>query len=296
MKDHTAPLIDNPHIDKKGAELDRQRFKMLEDIARELSGDVVFPTSFDTVMRLRKALQDPDLSMAKLASVITVEPLISARLLALANSVAYNPAGNEVRDLQRAIERLGLQVVRTASLGIAMRQLIMARSVVGFQLQSDNLWKHSLRSASAAYVVAKRLTRHNPEEALLAGMVHDIGAFYMIYRAAQYDELVLRPDTTKYLIIRWHESIGHSLIVALGLPEALAEAMIDHDQPRSLPDTPKTLADIVYLANLLAGGSFEWLDIPNAMLPDDQAKLRALAEQLKEEIDAHEATLKAAFA
>ena len=296
MTETPIPPLDNPHIDKKGAELDRQRFKMLEDIARDLSGDVIFPTSFDTVMKLRKALQDPDISMTKLATLISLEPLISARLLALANSAAYNPSGNEIRDLQRAIERLGLQSVRSTALGIAMKQLLLARSVAGFQLQADNLWKHSLRSASAAYVVAKRLTRYNPEEALLAGMVHDIGAFYMIYRSAQYEELVLRPETAKYLIIRWHESIGHSLIVALGLPATLADAMIDHDQPRKIPDAPKTLGDIVYLANLLAGGAFEWLDVPAQMADAEKEKLRALTDLLKEDIDAHEASLKAAFA
>ena len=136
------------------------------------------------------------------------------------------------------------------------------------------------------------MTRINPEEAMLAGMVHDIGAFYMIHRAAQYEELVLRPDTTKYLIIRWHESIGHSLAVALGLPAEIAEAMIDHDQPRPIPDTPRTFADVVYIANLLAGGRFEWLDISPDIVEAETLKLNAISERLKNEIDAHEASLK----
>ena len=295
MNDKNIPSLDNPHIDKNGAELDRQRFKMLQDIAKELSSETVFPTSFDTMMRLRKALQDPNLNMRKLTTLITMEPLISAKLFVLANSVVYNPGGKEIRDLQRIIERLGLQTVRSTSLAIAMKQLVLARSVVGFQEQAERLWKHSLHSASAAYVVAKRLTRHNPEEALLAGMVHDIGAFYMIYRASQYEELLLRPDTTKHLVLRWHESIGHSLIIALGLPLELADAMMDHDQARAIPDTPKNLADIVYLANLLAGGTFEWLDMPVTVLAAENDKLNALKEQLGEEIEAHADMLKAAF-
>lgn len=295
MNTPAAPSLDNPNIDKQGAALDRQRFKMLEDIARDLNDDTVFPTSFDTVMRLRKALQDPEIGLDKLALLITLDPLVSARLIALANSVAYNPAGNKIRDLQRAIERLGMQVVRSTSLAIAMKQLILARSVVDFQEQAERLWSHSLRSASAAYVVAKRLTRISPDEALLAGMVHDIGAFYMIYRASLYEELLLRPETTKYLILRWHESIGHSLIIALGLSPELADAMADHDQPRPIPTPPKNLTDVVFLANLLAGGSFEWLDVPNDMEAAEKEKLAALKLELGEEIDAHEASLKAAL-
>lgn len=295
MNPDAPPGIDNPHIDKQGAALDRQRFQMLEDIARELSGDVVFPTSFDIVMRLRKALQDPDISREQIVALITLDPLLSARILALANSAFYNPGGAPIRDLPRAIDRLGLQAVRTTALAIAMKQLLLARGVVASQEQADRLWQHSLRSASAAYVVARRLTRINPDEALLAGMVHDIGAFYMIYRASQYEELVLRPETTRYLVIRWHESVGHSLAISLGLPEAIADAMRDHDQPRLLPDPPRNLADVVYLSNLLAGGLFEWLDVPSDTAASEQAKLQVLAETLGEEIDAHGASLWAAF-
>ena len=295
MNSSTIPLIENPHIDKKGADLDRQRFKMLEDIARDLSGEVVFPTCFDTVMRLRQALNDPAMPLERLAALITLEPLISARLIALANSVAYNPGGTEIRGVQRAIERLGLKNVRSVSLAIAMKQLIMARQVVGFQMQAEQLWKHSLRTASAACVVARRLTRTNPEDALLAGMVHDIGAFYMIYRAAQYEELMLRPDTTKHLIIRWHESIGHALIVALGLPAEIADATIDHDHPRPITLPPRNLADIIYLANRLADPGIETIDLPGNAGLANKDTLRELSNQLGGEIDVHEASLKSAF-
>lgn len=289
------PQLENPHLDKTGADLDRQRFKMLSDIAADLSTEVVFPTSFDIVAKLRKALQDPDIGLDKIAAMVTLEPLLSTRLLALANSAFYNAGDKPVRDLQRAIERIGLRAVRTTALGIAMKQLLLAGKVVAFQDLSESLWRHSLRSASAAYVVAKRLTRINPDEALVAGMVHDIGAFYMIHRASQYEELVLRPDTTKHLVMRWHESVGHSLAIALGIPEEIADAILDHDQPRPLPNPPRNLVGIVYIANLLAGGKFEWLDLPEDVVSAEFEKLRPIAEELKDEIDAHAASLMTIF-
>lgn len=297
MNAPATPTIENPHIDKQGAELDHQRFQMLQDIAKELSGDTVFPTCFETVIQLRKALQDPEISIGRLAALITLDPLVSARLLALANSAAYNPAGSPIRDLHHAITRLGLHTVRTATFAIAMKQLLMARGVVGFHNLADQLWRHSLHTASAAYVLARRLTRISPDEALLAGIIHDIGAFYMIYRASLYEELVLRPETTQYLIVRWHESIGHALIIALGLPAELADAMRDHDQPRSIPASPRTLADVVFLANRLAGGISGWLGHQPSEVPvAGQEHIAALNEQFDEEIRAHEASLLAAFA
>ena len=295
MSENAAPLLDNPHLDKSGADLDRQRFRMLEDIARELSGQLVFPTCFDPVLKLRKALDDPYMALDQIAALVALEPLVSARILAMANAAMYNPGGEEVRDLRRAIARLGINLVRTTALAIAMRQLMQMRSVVAFQEQSDRLWQHSLRTASAAYVLARAFTRINPDEAMLAGMVHDVGAFYMIYRASQYEELVLRPDTTKHLVMRWHESVGHALAVALGIPETVASAIVDHDQPRPLPEPPRTLADVVYLGNLLAGGKFEWLDMPPEAAAADLEKLQALHAQFKDDIDAHEAATRAAL-
>jgi HD-like signal output (HDOD) protein len=291
-----SALTDPPNLDKKGADLDRQRFRMLEDIAQELSSEVVFPSSFDTVVRLRKALQDPALSIAKIADVIALEPLVAARVLSLANSALYSRHGSQARDLRHAIERIGVQAVRTAAMAIAMRQLVMARDVPTFRRQSNDLWRHSLHTAAAAYVVARRMSRVNPEEAQLAGMIHDIGAFYMLYRAAHYEELVQRPDSANHLVVRWHESIGHSVAIALGLPEDMAEAVADHDHPRPFADPPQTLADVVRIANRLAGGLIEWGDMPVDEAALDEAKLAEIEATLGEEIQAHAAAMTAVFA
>ena len=251
----------NQHTDndKIGVELAAQRFRMLEDIAKELAGEVVFPTCFDAALRLRQALQDPNLSLVHIARVVAVEPLVAAKLIHLANSAAFAGQGRPVRDLASAISRLGLNVVRATALAIAMNQIRHAKERAAFAGLARSLWEHSVRSAVAARVLAHTYTRISPEEALLAGLVHDLGAFYMLYRATQYQELRERPDTVKHLIMQWHESIGVTLLETLGLPEDIVQASIDHDHPRAVPDIPKTLADIVYASNVLAGAHFEWL-------------------------------------
>lgn len=283
--------------DKTGSALNAQRFQMLEDIAHELSGEVVFPTYFDVSIRLRKVLQDPNQSLDGIAGVLGLEPLISTKLLHLANSVIYNPAGNEVRSLQSAIARLGLDTVRSTALAIAMHQLLRSKDMADFTDITRSLWEHSLRTASAAYVVTRRLTRFKPDEAMLAGLVHDLGAFYMLYRATQYQELRTRPDTVKYLIMQWHESIGHTLLIALGLPEDLAEAVREHDQPRAQPPSvPRNLSDIVYVSNLLAGGSHEWLHQDADTGTIERQKLDAAYLALQDEIAERTAELLATFA
>ena len=81
----------------------------------------------------------------------------------------------------------------------------------------------------------------------------------MIYRAAQYPELRAQHDTVKYLIMEWHESIGVTLLNALGLSEEIVNAAIDHHQPRSRPVIVRGLQTIIYVTNTLDDGHCEWM-------------------------------------
>lgn len=281
--------------DKTAEMLKDQRFQMLRDIAEELSGEINFPTSFDLTIRLRDTLQNPNWTLDQVAALLSVEPLISARLMGLANSAAYNTSGTKITDIKTAVVRLGLNLVKSTALAIAADQMLRAKSMSVFSELSQWLWDHSLRTASAAYVFSKHHSSHNPEEAMLAGMIHDIGSFYMLYRASQYDELRSRPDTVKYLITQWHEHIGYTLLDALGMPEEISDAIREHDLPRPVPHQLRSLADTIYIANLFAGGSYEWQFIDS--ISDDQMidSLDNMYTDLTEEIDNYEREIRAVF-
>ena len=247
------------NADARGQNLSASSFRMLEDIARELAGEVVFPTYFDAAFRLRQELQNPLLPAERIAAIVSVEPLVATKLMRLANSAYYRRRGSKpIDDLSNAICRLGIDLVRTTALAIAMGQLLRSKDLVSFADFSRELWLHSIKSAAAARIVARAHTRINPEQALLAGLVHDLGAFYMLYRAVQYLELRARPDTLRQLIAQWHESIGVTLLKALGMRDEIVQATIDHDQPRLVPNPVRTLADVVYVANIIAATHFEW--------------------------------------
>ena len=96
--------------------------------------------------------------------------------------------------------------------------------------------------------------------------------------------------------VHWHESIGVSLLNALGLPEEIVLATEDHDHPRPPPLPPKTLRDLVYISNLLAGGHFEWLmqDQPRFLLEIEP--IEAAFAHLNPEIDALALEMRSGFA
>lgn len=282
----TAPA--NPSIGQSQAS-DSQaspHFRILADIAKELSSEeVVFSTHFDAILKLRTILRDPNISMAAIASALSTEPLICAKLLRIANSAAFNTAGQEIVDLKAAVTRLGINTVRNTALSIAMAQLLRAKGMSNFAALTAMIWEHSLASAAGARIIAKTLTQLNPDEAMLAGLVHDLGVFYMLYRATQYEELRNSPEALTQLIMQWHESIGVTLLTALGLPEEIVSATADHDQIRTAPSPIRTLSDVVYVANMLAGGYFE-LHLQNeGSQHPDLVELESLYGYLRPQID-----------
>lgn len=237
---------------------ERIHFRILEDIARDLSGDVNFPTCMDAAMLVRDTLRDPLVAAPQVVRAISAEPLISSKLLRLANSVAYNPSGATITDLQLAITRLGFEVVRTTSLAVALEQMLKSRNLSAYDAISRAAWEHSIHVASIARVLARRLGRINPDDAMLAGLVHNIGIFYLLYRAAEYPEYREDQAAMLDLLAGWHESIGESLLHILGMPEQITDAIRDHEYLHQV-ETPCTVRDALYFANLLADDDMTWL-------------------------------------
>lgn len=253
---------------------DNIHFRILEDIAQDLSGEVNFPTSLDAAIMVRNTLKDPEVTLDQVARAIALEPLIASKLLRLANSVVYNPAGQTITDLKTSVSRLGFETVRTVSLAVAMDQIMKSKNLATFDHFAKQTWEHSLKVAATARVLARRVGRVNPDEALLAGLVHDIGIFYLLYRASDYEVYRQNEAAIIELVIGWHESIGESLLYILGLPERIVEAVRDHDHLRET-NSPCNLRDVIYFANLLSDNGFEWLSDGNdAIEPEGAAEIR----------------------
>lgn len=235
-------------------------YRILEDIARDLSGnEVTFPTFLDITFEVRTALNKPDLSIDSLARLVSSEPLMSTRIIRLANSVALNPSGRPITDVNTAISRIGTQAVRTVSFAVAMEQLLKSRNMVPFAALSRRLWEHSMHVAALCRVLARRLTRVPPDEAMFVGLIHDIGVFYLLSRAVNFPELVADQVELYGLLVQWHDHIGHALLAAMALPEEILTVVQEHETERSIA-TMRTLADVLYVANRLASAEHGWRD------------------------------------
>lgn len=121
--------------------------------------------------------------------------------------------------------------------------------------------------AAMARVIARRLTRINPDEALFAGLVHDIGVFYLLSRAVNFPVLITDHTELQQLLVQWHDHIGHALLSAMGLPEAILIAVQEHEQDRP-GGAFKSIGDVLYVANQLANLRMSWREEAFAIKPD----------------------------
>lgn len=225
-------------------------FRFLNDIAADLSrGELTFPTFNQATLRVRQTLDVPNVDAERIAQAVSTEPLLAARLVRMANSAAMNPSGKPVADVKGAIVRLGHAAVRSAAVTIAMEQLRFRITHPVYVHIAESAWRHSVRVAALSYVLAKRLSRVNPDEALFAGLVHDIGHFYLLSQAAKYPGIEDAGGELEALLADWHPSIGQAVLHDFRLSDAVLDAVAEHEHAAyRLP--VRTIHDVVTIANL----------------------------------------------
>ena len=111
--------------------------------------------------------------------------------------------------------------------------------------------------AALCRLLARKVGGINPDEAMFAGMVHDIGVFYLLSRAASFPELIDNRDELNQMLVQWHDSIGHALLSAMGQSDELLAAVQEHETGRAITKL-KTLSDLVFVANMLANVKNGW--------------------------------------
>lgn len=212
-------------------------------------GELTFPTSVAVAMRIREALDDPDCHVEAASKLVQAEPLLSARVVALANSAAFNRSGREITDVNTAVSRLGFRTLRSLAMALVTRQMAGAPTLPAYRDMAARLWEHTAHVAALSRVLAKRVTAQDPETALFAGLIHEVGSFYLISRATDYPVLINGEVTEGDDEVE--ALIGSEVLKLLAVPETVVVAIqAVWDGYLSLP--PVSLGDTVLLANELA--------------------------------------------
>ncbi|PZN28545.1 MAG: hypothetical protein DIU71_15845 [Proteobacteria bacterium] len=268
-------------VDESAAQSDTaSAFAFVAELAREVSnGRVELPSFPEVAVRVRKVLADEDVSNEQIARVVGSDAGLAARVFTLANSAAFNPSGRTVTDLKGAINRIGHNNVRTAAVSFAIAQLRRASELQEIAGELAKLWKEATLAAALAHAIASRVRVANADEALLAGLLHNVGKLYILARANRHAQLFKDPETLAHVIRDWHANVGKAIVENWEFPEHIVEAVAEHenlDRDAASPDMTDVLTVAVTMAafmghevedfelNMLGVKAFARLNLDNA--------------------------------
>lgn len=226
------------------------RNQALQHIVRQArAGELVFPTRMAATLRLQRLLGDPECHLDQVADMVLAEPLVAARLVAIANSVAYTRFGGHVSNVRKAVSLLGFRPLRALVAVIVVRQLAEEIKDPRLKHQARLLWHHSAQVAALAKILAREFTAIDPDTAMFAGVIHEIDGFYLLSRAGELPELLA--DTLDAGGHDARASLSACILQALKVPPMIATAVGALFADRChIP--PLTAGDILLLANSLA--------------------------------------------
>jgi putative nucleotidyltransferase with HDIG domain len=261
------------------------------------------PTPPIVFNQIQKALSEENVSAVQVASILSEDPAISAKVLKLTNSAFYGLT-REVETVRQAVVIIGMEAVRNLVLSASV--LDMFNSDVVDRYYQDQFWRHSLAVASASRLVARNANAGeiiDVDSSFSAGLLHDIGKIVIAcYLPEQFKQLVdwrSQTDNTtsdydlEEMVFGYnHAQIGGFLGTHWRLPTKLQYAIIFHHEPGKCP--VELLAPfVVHVGNFIAKKSF--FDDEESLFTDkleegalerlgiEEDMIPALCEKLKEE-------------
>jgi HD-like signal output (HDOD) protein len=270
-------------------------FDFVRTLAAELSGgNVDLPSFPEIAIRVRRVLSDPKSSVEQVVRVVGSEPALAARLLRISNSASLNRSGRPVNDLRTAINRIGYNMVRSASISFSMAQIRKSNKLAGLEHHLTDLWQRSTLVAAFAFVLARNCTKVNPDEAMLTGMMHGIGKLYVLTRAIDHPELFASDNTLNDIIGDWHASIGKAILENWNFSEAMAQAVGEQADFSRAVEGPADLSDVIVIAILMASHEGDIPGLEAALngvgaaerLGLDEAKTQAVMSESAAEVTA----------
>jgi len=226
--------------------------RLADDLAR---GPLNLPCFPDIVPRVRGAISDPRSTPDDLVRIAGTEPRLAARLIQTANSAVFNPSGKPLTNLRQAITRLGHHLVQSVTMVFAIQQMKSEASLRPVAKPLSNLWEKSIAVASICEVLANQL-KVPPDKVFMTGLVHGIGHFYIMVRAADPSSGLEYAQLPAELLADHHPGLGRAVLEKWNFEPVVCEAIgsqNDHGRSskRAADITDVVIASVVLAESLL---------------------------------------------
>lgn len=248
------------------------------------------PALAPVITNVMSAVVD-ETSASEIARMIEKDASITARILKVINSAFYGLSGH-VSTVSQAVPLLGIQVVKNIVLTFSVLDIFPHGKRAGFDFQK--VWEHAFATAVASRLLAKQVGYEDPEEALVAGLLHDIGVLIFAKHSIEdYKEVLDEQEKTGRDIIEVEQSIlgiSHPEVGAMlgekwSLPDIINIPVRYHHEaelPENIPNQAKLLTSIIHVADRMCGAF---------SLPVSRDQILAFRDEAQKRLDISDAAL-----
>lgn len=249
------------------------QFKSVQDflvhVQEELDANrLVLPTLPDVALKVRDAVAKGDATSQELSDLIVTDTALSARLMQVANSPLYK-GSVEVNNIQMAVTRLGSTTIRTLITSLVMQQMFTPSTDLLEQYFRE-IWEQGVTVSAISRALAAFVPHLNPDEAMLAGLIHQIGKLPILMLVENIPEFRDSPARLSKLMEKAHPPIGKIIMNTWDFPEELKLVASEYIDFRRNPSEKPDYVDLVQVAFLqsIAGTNHpacrvDWNTVPS---------------------------------
>ena len=254
------------------------------EVSQEIQNNrLEIPSIPDTAIKVRKAISDHNISSDKIARITQVDPAITAQLIKVANSPLFR-GREKIESLPPAITRLGLKAIGNLITSFTMRMVFNAKTK-DVKEQISQLWLHSRDIAGICAVIAKKLKGFDADKALLAGLVHDIGAIPVLTHADKHPNLMSNIQEVNKAVTKLTPTVGKMVLEKWNFTEDFHSVALNAENWQRETDAAGDYTDLIIVAQLLSFENTEQSDkYPMADAVPAYSRLEALLKDPSDSI------------
>lgn len=213
------------------------------------AGRLIVPSLPEVISRIKQAIRDENRGTRQVAKLIQLDPGLTARLIQIANSPSYR-SYFPIDSCQMAITRLGLKLTRDLVTCLVMHNVFNTKSRHIHQ-RVRQLWQHSCQVAAICYVLAElHKGQLEPEKALLAGLVHDIGVLPVLHYVKDYPEILANKSMLENIIGELRASLGRKILEKWNFSKDLIDVPEGAEDWQRDPGDSLDYVDLVVIAQV----------------------------------------------
>ncbi|MCU7809568.1 MAG: HDOD domain-containing protein, partial [Candidatus Thiodiazotropha sp. (ex Semelilucina semeliformis)] len=231
------------------------------------SNKLTLPTLPEVALKVRSAVEEENSNAKQVADIIATDTALSARMLQVANSPLYR-GRVQIDNLQMAVSRLGVRLVRSLVVSLIMQQIFQATDDL-LDKKFRQVWEESVQIAALSRVLAGGHDHLDKDQAMLAGLIHNIGALPILAMAENYDELLEDSQELDRVVDALSPEIGSRILKVWDFPPALIKVTEHFLDLGYENESGVDYVDLVLVARLeaLVGNENsvpmeEWINIP----------------------------------